>query len=186
MAEENRGTYEGSCFCGAVRYEVKGPIGPMSNCFCTDCRRSHAAPLSTFIDALKANFRFVKGEDQLNTYLAESGAKRSFCRNCGSILICFNDANPKTMEIHRGHAGDAHGPQARVPHLRPQQGALVRHPGRQAAAPDHALRRHQASEALRPPPRPSPPPFLPAHPRSPRTEDRRASLGISPVALGGR
>lgn len=99
MAEENRGTYEGSCFCGAVRYEVKGPIGPMSNCFCTDCRRSHAAPFSTFIDALKANFRFVKGEDQLNTYLAESGAKRSFCRNCGSILICFNDANAKIMEI---------------------------------------------------------------------------------------
>ncbi len=92
-------TYKGSCFCGRVSYEIKGPIGPMSNCYCTDCRKSHAAAFATYIDAPRGGFTFTKGEDQLQTYKAPSGTKRSFCKTCGSIVTCWGDGDTKFLEI---------------------------------------------------------------------------------------
>jgi hypothetical protein len=83
--------HSGSCLCGRILYRLKGRIGPMSNCHCTDCRKSHAAAFATYVDAPREAFTFVKGEDHLQTYRAESGTKRSFCRTCGSIVICWND-----------------------------------------------------------------------------------------------
>ena len=52
-------THKGSCFCGRVRYEIKGPIGPMSNCHCTDCRKSHGAAFATYIDVAKGALTFL-------------------------------------------------------------------------------------------------------------------------------
>jgi len=89
-------TYEGSCFCGKVRYRVTGPLGSMSNCHCTDCRKSHGAAFSTYVDVPRRQFTFQQGEDELQTYKAESGAKRSFCRTCGSVVICFVDSDKES------------------------------------------------------------------------------------------
>jgi hypothetical protein len=98
MTAESR-TFDGSCFCGKVRYRVAGPLGVMSNCHCTDCRKSHAAAFATYIDAPRKDFAFLQGEDHLATFEAPSGTKRSFCRTCGSIVVCFVDSDPKTIEI---------------------------------------------------------------------------------------
>jgi hypothetical protein len=91
--------HKGSCFCGRVTYEIKGKIGPMSHCHCTDCRKSHAAAFATYIDVPRDGFTFLKGEDQIQTYKAPSGTKRSFCRTCGSILTCWGDGEKKFLEI---------------------------------------------------------------------------------------
>lgn len=92
-------TYEGSCFCGKVRYRITEALKEMSHCHCTDCRKSHAAAFATYIDVPRSGFVFLKGEDQLQTYKAPSGTKRSFCRTCGSIVICFGDGEPGFLEI---------------------------------------------------------------------------------------
>ena len=92
-------THRGSCLCGRVTFEVKGPIGPMSNCHCTDCRKSHAAAFATYIDVAKGALTFLQGEDHLQTYKAPSGTKRSFCRTCGSIVTCWSDGDPTFLEI---------------------------------------------------------------------------------------
>jgi len=92
-------TLEGSCLCGKVRYRITGPLGPMSNCHCTDCRKSHGAAFSTYVDVPKSGFAFLKGEDNLGTYRAESGTRRSFCRTCGSTLTCFSDDQPGLVEV---------------------------------------------------------------------------------------
>ncbi len=92
-------TYEGSCFCGKVRYRYQGALGPMTNCHCTDCRKSHAAAFATYIDAKKQGFAFLQGEEHLQTYKAATGTKRTFCRHCGSIVICHGDAWPDLIEI---------------------------------------------------------------------------------------
>ena len=85
--------YEGSCLCGSVRYRVLGPLGPMCNCHCTDCRKNSGAAFVTWIEAPRRAFTFVKGEDQVHVHQAESGTKRSFCRQCGSTLVCFVDTD---------------------------------------------------------------------------------------------
>jgi len=85
--------HEGSCLCGRVRYRIEGPVSNMSNCHCTDCRKHSGAAFVTFVEAPKKALAFVEGEDQLTTHQASSGTKRSFCRNCGSSVVCFVDAD---------------------------------------------------------------------------------------------
>src|SRR3989454_12650432 len=85
----SRQAYEGSCQCGRVRYKVEGPLSNMSNCHCTDCRKNSGAAFVTYVEAPKRAFGYVKGADLIQTYQAESGTKRAFCRQCGSTLSCF-------------------------------------------------------------------------------------------------
>ena len=93
-------TFEGSCFCRKVRYNIRGSIGPMDHCHCVDCRKSHGAAFATYVAVPRDGFRFVSGEDHLTTYAAESGTTRSFCRTCGTIVICrWSDGGREGMQI---------------------------------------------------------------------------------------
>ena len=85
--------YRGSCLCGAVHYQVRGTIGPMANCYCTDCQKSHGAAFASYIDVPRDGFAFLKGANHVHTYKAASDTKRSFCRTCGSIVICWAEAD---------------------------------------------------------------------------------------------
>jgi len=38
----------GGCLCGAIQYEVNGPLFDVSNCHCSMCRRFHGAAFSTY------------------------------------------------------------------------------------------------------------------------------------------
>ena len=92
--------YEGSCFCGKVRYRIRGSIGPMDHCHCIDCRKSHGAAFATYVEVPRDGFRFLSGEDHLTTYAAETGTSRSFCRTCGSIVTCrWSDGGREGLEI---------------------------------------------------------------------------------------
>jgi hypothetical protein len=91
--------HEGSCLCGKVRYRVSGPIKNVSNCHCVHCRKSHGAAFATYADVERRHFKFLQGEDQLATYTADTGTKRSFCRSCGANILCFTDSDPDLVEI---------------------------------------------------------------------------------------
>jgi hypothetical protein len=91
--------HEGSCLCGRVRYRITGPFGPLSNCHCTDCRKSHGAVFATYADVPSQYFELLQGKENLMTYRAESGTKRSFCRTCGSNITCFVDHDPQVTEV---------------------------------------------------------------------------------------
>lgn len=74
-------TYQGSCHCGAVRFEVTMPAPEKAfACNCSICAR--AGWLLAFVDP--AAFRLVAGGDALADY--QFGARRlhhPFCRTCG-------------------------------------------------------------------------------------------------------
>lgn len=93
--------YEGSCLCGGVRYRARGPLGVMDNCHCTDCRKSHGAAFATYIEVPRTAMEIVTGKENLTTFTAESGTKRSFCRTCGSTLLCWVEGDP-VVEIAAG------------------------------------------------------------------------------------
>jgi hypothetical protein len=95
-------SYEGSCLCGAVRYRVSGPFGEMDNCHCTDCRKSHGAAFATYLEVPWKGLEFLSGREKLETFRAGSGTKRSFCRTCGSTLICWSDDDKEIVEIAAG------------------------------------------------------------------------------------
>jgi len=74
-------TYEGSCHCGAVRYQVtmEPPTKAMA-CNCSICSR--AGWLLAF--APGASFTLISGEDALTDYqFGKKHLHHQFCKTCG-------------------------------------------------------------------------------------------------------
>ena len=78
-------THAGGCLCGAVRYEIAGPLRPVVLCHCTQCRRS----TGHFMAATAARHRDfrLRSEAELRWYVSSAGARRGFCGRCGSTLF---------------------------------------------------------------------------------------------------
>jgi hypothetical protein len=74
-------TYQGSCHCRAVRYEVKlTPPDKAFACNCSICSR--AGWLLAFTP--EDSFRLVEGEGALVDYqFAQKNSHHVFCRTCG-------------------------------------------------------------------------------------------------------
>ena len=77
--------HRGSCLCGAVRYEVGGPLREVIGCHCTQCRKQTGHYMAATAAKL-AHFRLL-ADSGLAWYEASPTAKRGFCRVCGSTLF---------------------------------------------------------------------------------------------------
>src|SRR5262245_40577944 len=75
---------KGNCLCGAVAFEVDGPVRGIGSCHCSKCRRvSGTAGNAQFI--VKAEkFRWTRGRDHLATFKLPDGWGPTRCRTCGS------------------------------------------------------------------------------------------------------
>jgi hypothetical protein len=83
---ESRAT--GRCLCGAVTFEVRGPLRDVVLCHCVECRRwtgSVGAFAATLVEDL------VIGETGALRWIdspeSARGARRGFCSACGSSLF---------------------------------------------------------------------------------------------------
>ena len=76
----------GSCLCGAVRYEVTGPVHDVHHCHCSMCRKSHGAAFSTFARLTAADFHIVAGRERVRGYRSSAPIERTFCDTCGARL----------------------------------------------------------------------------------------------------
>jgi hypothetical protein len=75
----------GGCLCGAVRYEVKGPLRDIVNCHCSMCQRMHGN-FGPHSKARKVNI-IITQDAGLAWYKTSEIAQRGFCRECGSSLF---------------------------------------------------------------------------------------------------
>lgn len=89
---------EGSCLCGAAAFRVTGPPRFMSHCHCTDCRKAHAAAFATFVTVDRDRVTWIRGFERLGRHTAGSGAIRSFCPGCGSLLAWEKPGDP-TLDL---------------------------------------------------------------------------------------
>lgn len=89
----------GGCLCGAVRYEVRGPLRPVVACHCGQCRRmsGHFAAATA---ALRRDLS-IRGESALTWYVSSPGVRRGFCSTCGSSLF-WDDTERDYMAIFAG------------------------------------------------------------------------------------
>jgi hypothetical protein len=92
-------TVSGSCFCGAVCFEVTLPSLISAHCHCSMCRRSHGAGYVTWFTLPKAQWRVTAGEDDLTRYQSSEHGTRSFCRRCGSSLFFETTERPEHVDI---------------------------------------------------------------------------------------
>jgi hypothetical protein len=101
-------TASGGCLCGAVRYEVRGPLRGILVCHCSECRRWSGQ--SWAATAARRKDFFLVGGDTLRWVVSpasDSGARRGFCSRCGSCL--FWDAAGPTFAIAAGSLDDPTG-----------------------------------------------------------------------------
>lgn len=107
-------TYQGSCHCGNVKYEVALDLsGPVLACNCSMCGRTGS--LMTFVP--EEAFRMLSGEDSLSDYQFNTkNIHHLFCRNCGVRSFargtgpggkamrminvrCLEGVDPQTLQI---------------------------------------------------------------------------------------
>ena len=75
----------GGCLCGAVRYQVRGPLRGVVNCHCEMCRRLHGA-FGADTKAQDSELKITE-ERGLAWYESSEKARRGFCRDCGANLF---------------------------------------------------------------------------------------------------
>ena len=99
----------GSCLCGAVAFEVTGPLTGALNCHCSICRKAHAAAFRSRVGLRRADFRWLAGEALLTRYESSPGTTRAFCRICGTRLISEFAAQPDELGLPLGVLDDDPG-----------------------------------------------------------------------------
>jgi len=78
----------GRCLCGAVRYEVHGPLRDVLLCHCVECRRwSGHAFAATAVQREQLVLLESRGLRWVASPESESEARRGFCSECGSSLF---------------------------------------------------------------------------------------------------
>ena len=96
---DTRSFHDGGCLCGAVRYEVHGPMRGVVNCHCDMCRRLHGA-FGAFTKVENADLSLVE-QSGLAWYESSEKARRGFCRRCGASLF-WQPAGMQTTSIAAG------------------------------------------------------------------------------------
>ena len=92
----------GSCLCGAVRYEITGPLTGALNCHCSMCRKAHGAAFRSRARVKSTDFRWLQGEELLTWYESSPGTHRGFCSVCGAKLLSRFDRNPSAYGLPLG------------------------------------------------------------------------------------
>ena len=96
----------GGCLCGAVRYEVRGPLRAVVMCHCTQCRRM-TGHIMAATAARHKDFRLLS-EEGLRWYTSSEEARRGFCMLCGSTLF-WQGAARDYLSIAAGTLDDSSG-----------------------------------------------------------------------------
>jgi hypothetical protein len=86
--------HRGSCLCGEITYEVRGPLRNVIACHCTQCRKQ----TGHYMAATRANRKDLEVAEagRLRWYRSSAQAERGFCGNCGSILFWRVDGGTDT------------------------------------------------------------------------------------------
>ena len=94
--------YKGSCLCGAVQFEVTGPIRNIVYCHCSQCRKAQGSAFATNGIVNSSDFVFVSGEDDLSAYASSEDQSKYFCKTCGSPIISKRKSLPDELRIRLG------------------------------------------------------------------------------------
>jgi len=90
--------YQGSCHCGAVKFEIEAPENiEVDDCNCSIC--SKAGFLHLILPL--SQFKLLSGRSDLATYQFGSGiAKHTFCKHCGVKPFYTPRSNPDGIDIN--------------------------------------------------------------------------------------
>jgi hypothetical protein len=88
----------GGCLCGAVRYEITGPLRDIVMCHCRRCLRTHGH-VAAYSACARSDLALLR-DDGLRWYEGDDRA-RGFCSRCGASLF-WRAAGRPTVSIAAG------------------------------------------------------------------------------------
>jgi hypothetical protein len=80
-------SYQGACFCDAVKFEVSGEPVAMGYCHCESCRHWSAGPVNAFTLWPSNALKVTRGADKIGTYSKTPASFRKWCKLCGGHLF---------------------------------------------------------------------------------------------------
>ena len=99
----------GSCICGSVQYRVSGEPKAVVNCHCNFCRSHSGAVFSCYLVVLEEALEVMADADFISSHEIRDGARKHFCRQCGTPLYNRNAKYPGLNMIYLGTAQSAAG-----------------------------------------------------------------------------
>ncbi len=94
--------YTGGCLCGAVRFEIRGPITDIVMCHCSQCRKVQGSAFATNGNVAADDFVLLRGEDNLSAYASSEDQQKYFCRTCGSPILSRRKSRPNEVRVRLG------------------------------------------------------------------------------------
>jgi hypothetical protein len=133
----------GRCLCGAVAYEVHGPLREVLICHCEECRRWHGH-VAACTAARREDLVLLesRGLRWFASPASDAGARRGFCGECGSSLF-WDPPRRETISIAAGTLDQPTG-------LRVGGHWFVSQAADYAGPPDDDLPRHARSAEVEP------------------------------------
>lgn len=97
----------GRCLCGAIVYEILGPVQMTALCHCRNCQRQSGTAYSIITGVLKSDYRQT-GETRIFQDTGDSGRRveRHFCGACGSPILSIIEPLPDMLFIKAGTLDD--------------------------------------------------------------------------------
>ena len=96
----------GTCLCGAVRFEIDGRLTPIQYCHARRCQKATGSAFAAEVAAPASAFRWIQGEELVTVYEAPlirepPPYRHAFCRVCGSPLPVPLEGTPYIV-LHAG------------------------------------------------------------------------------------
>ena len=81
-------SFEGSCLCGAVKYQLRGEAKRFYHCHCRRCRKASGTGHATNIMVQAKDFTWQQGEQLLKKFKVPEAERfyTHFCSQCGSAM----------------------------------------------------------------------------------------------------
>jgi hypothetical protein len=80
-------TYEGQCYCGAVKIVATGDAAGAGYCHCVACRSWSAGPVNAFTLWPPEAVQVTEGEEHIGEYNQNDRSYRQWCTLCGGHLL---------------------------------------------------------------------------------------------------
>lgn len=76
----------GHCLCGQVEFEISGSGFKLYQCHCSLCRKQSGSASNAATIVPAGRFRWLRGKEQIASWVKDSGFRSDFCKICGSPI----------------------------------------------------------------------------------------------------
>lgn len=93
----------GRCFCGSLRWSVKGAAIWAAHCHCNDCRRAASADYVSWLGVAREDLTW---SGPLTRFTSSPGVTRGFCAHCGAPAFFETDIFPGETHLYAASLDD--------------------------------------------------------------------------------